>query len=122
MASKPALRATRLPAWLWLMQRVSGLLISGLLMTHMVLNHFVDTSTVIDVGFVEANLRKTSLLFVDSSLLLLALFHGQTGLRNVLYDFFTGARARRLIAWGCAAIGTLFFAFGVAVLVVVLNR
>jgi len=91
-------------------------------MTHMVVNHFIDPSTVIDTGFVEANLRKATLLFVDASLLLLALFHGATGLRNVLFDFFTGPRARRLIAWGCAATGALFFVFGITVLVVVLSR
>jgi len=122
MATKPASRSLRMPMWLWLLQRVSGLLILGLLMTHMVVNHFVDTSTVIDVGFVEANLRKITLLLVDSSLLVLALFHGLTGLRNVLYDFFAGARARKSITAGCLAAGTVFFVFGVVVLVVVLNR
>jgi len=122
MAAKPSSRSTRMPTWLWLLQRVSGLLILGLLMTHMVVNHFVDTSTVIDVGFVEANLRKITLLLVDSSLLVLALFHGLTGLRNVLYDFFAGARARKSITAGCLAAGTVFFVFGVVVLVVVLNR
>ena len=91
-------------------------------MAHMVVNHFSDPSTVIDFGFVQANLRMASLLFVDSALLLLALFHGLTGLRNVLYDFFTGARARRLVAAACAITGLTFFAFGVAVLIVVLNR
>lgn len=111
-----------MPAWLWLLQRVSGLLILGFVMTHMVVNHFVDPASVIDAGFVEANLRKAALLSVDSALLLLALFHGGTGVRNVLYDFFTGARARRLIARACAATATVFFVFGVTVLVIVLNR
>ena len=121
-AVKPTARATGMPTWLWLLQRVSGLLILGLVFAHMVVNHFVDTATVINVGFVEANLRKATLLSVDSALLLLALFHGLTGLRNVLYDFFTGARSRRLIARGCAATGAVFFVFGLVVLIVVLSR
>lgn len=111
-----------MPTWLWLLQRLSGLLILGLVFAHMVVNHFVDTATVIDVGFVEANLRKATLLSVDSALLLLGLFHGLTGLRNVLYDFFAGARARRLIAASCLAAGAIFFVFGLVVLIVVLGR
>ncbi|NQU97377.1 MAG: hypothetical protein HQ548_07020 [Chloroflexi bacterium] len=111
-----------MPTWLWLLQRLSGLLILGLVFAHMVVNHFADPATTISVGYVVANLRKATLLSVDSALLLLGLFHGLTGLRNVLYDFFAGARSRRLIAWGCAATGAIFFVFGVVVLIVVLGR
>ena len=121
-ATGVASRSTRMPVWLWLLQRVSGLLILGLVIAHMVVNHFVDPAAAIDVAYVQANVRKVIFLLVDSSLLLLGLFHGLTGLRNVLYDFFAGTRARRLIAAGCLAAGTVFFGFGVAVLVVVLNR
>ena len=119
---EPAFRGAGMPTWLWLLQRVSGLLILGLVMAHMIVNHFANPAAFIHVGIVEANLRKATLLAVDSSLLLLGLFHGLTGLRNVLYDFFAGARSRRLIAWACAATGAVFFAFGVLVIVVVLSR
>lgn len=115
-------RRSDLPAWLWLLDRFAGLLILGLVMTHMIINHFVEPGTVIDVGFVEANLRKASLLFVDSALLLTGLFHGLVGVRNVLFDFVTAERARSLIVWGCLLTGTVFFVFGLTVLVVVLGR
>ena len=121
-AVNPTAGATRMPTWLWLLQRLSGLLILGLVFAHMVVNHFADPATTVSVGYVVANLRKATLLSVDSALLLLGLFHGLTGLRNVLYDFFAGARARRLIAAGCLAVGVVFFAFGVVVLIVVLGR
>ena len=121
-AVHPTAGATRIPTWLWLLQRLSGLLILGLVFAHMIVNHFADPATTISVGYVVANLRKATLLSVDSALLLLGLFHGLTGLRNVLYDFFAGARARRLIAAGSLAAGVVFFAFGVLVIVVVLSR
>ena len=121
-AVNPTAGATRMPTWLWLLQRLSGLLILGLVFAHMVVNHFADPATTISVGYVVANLRKATLLSVDSALLLLGLFHGLTGLRNVLYDFFTGARSRRLIASACAATGAIFFVFGLVVLIVVLGR
>ena len=115
-------RRSPMPAWLWLLQRVSGLLILGLVMAHMIVNHFVDPATTITVGYVVANVRKAAFLFVDSSLLLFGLFHALTGLRNVLYDFFAGAGARKFIVRGCTAIGVTFFVFGVIVLVVVVGR
>ncbi|MBM3957387.1 MAG: hypothetical protein FJ313_04980 [Gemmatimonadetes bacterium] len=118
----PAARVSRMPAWLWLLQRLSGLLILGLVMAHMVVNHYVDPATTITVGYVIANVRKLTFLLVDSCLLLLALFHGMTGLRNVLFDFVSRPRARSLVAWACTVVGAAFFAFGLAVLLTVMNR
>ena len=122
IAQKPTPAMRRLPVWLWLLQRVSGVLIAGLVVTHMVINHYVDASVVIDVAYVEADLRQVTLVAVDSLLLLLGLFHGLTGLRNVLYDYVGGDGGRRLIDVACLASGLSFFAFGIAVLAVVIGR
>jgi succinate dehydrogenase / fumarate reductase membrane anchor subunit len=86
---------------LWLMQRVTAVLLVAFLAIHLWASNFATSWA--------ASLRA----FVDLSLLLLALFHGLNGVRTVVLDFGIGHAARRVLSVSLVMLGFIAFLFGV---------
>ncbi|OGC06354.1 hypothetical protein A3H38_05240 [candidate division WOR-1 bacterium RIFCSPLOWO2_02_FULL_46_20] len=99
--------------WLWFLQRVTAALIVIILYSHIFRVHYVELGQPILFAGVALRLKDLLILLTDSSLLLLALFHGLNGVRAVLldYEFFTKHEKR--ISWSLLIIGIIFFFGGV---------
>ena len=87
--------------WLWVLQRVTAVLLVIFLGLHLWLSNFAVTLAV----FLRA--------VVDLSLLALALFHGLNGVRSVLLDFGLGLSGRRFLSASLTLLGTVAFLFGI---------
>ncbi len=85
---------------LWLLQRITAVLLVVFLGLHLWASNFA-------AGW-AALLRAV----VDLSLLALALFHGLNGVRTVVLDFGIGLAGRRFLSASLAMLGIAAFLFG----------
>ena len=107
---------------LWLLQRVSALLILIVLALHLHKVHYADMESN-RILFADVTVRLKTLLplITDSALLFLGLFHGLNGVRMVALDYGPCHKYERIISWGLFLIGILFFIWGIRGLWAFLN-
>jgi succinate dehydrogenase / fumarate reductase membrane anchor subunit len=86
---------------LWLLQRISAVLLVAFLALHLWASNF------------NAEWVSVVRAAVDLSLLALALFHGLNGVRTVAMDFGLGLPARRFLSVTLVMVGFVSFLFGV---------
>jgi succinate dehydrogenase / fumarate reductase membrane anchor subunit len=87
-------------AILWLLQRISAVLLVLLLCLHVWASNFsADWALLLRAG-------------IDISLLVVALFHGLNGLRTIVLDFGLGVQARRFVSVSLWMLGFSAFLFG----------
>jgi succinate dehydrogenase / fumarate reductase membrane anchor subunit len=85
---------------LWLLQRISAVLLVVLLGLHIWASNFATNwAFLIRAG-------------VDISLLAVALFHGLNGVRTILLDFGLGVQGRRFVSVSVWMLGFTAFLFG----------
>jgi succinate dehydrogenase / fumarate reductase membrane anchor subunit len=88
-------------AGLWILQRLTAVLLIIFLGVHIWVNNFsTDWS-----AFLRA--------MIDLSLLALALFHGLNGVRTIVLDFDVGSQGRRYLSVSLVMLGFAAFLFGV---------
>ena len=85
--------------WLWLLQRVTAVLLVAILGVHLWLANF---------GQASASLRA----ILGVILLGLALFHGLNGVRTVIFDFNVGVQGRKFTTMLLLLLGVLSLLFG----------
>jgi succinate dehydrogenase / fumarate reductase membrane anchor subunit len=85
--------------WLWLLQRVSAVLLIIVLGVHLWLSNF---------GQASASLRA----ILGVTLLGLALFHGLNGVRTVVLDFDVGIQGRKFTTMLLLLLGVVSLLFG----------
>jgi succinate dehydrogenase / fumarate reductase cytochrome b subunit len=98
--------------WLWLLQRVSAVVLLVSLITHIVATHLLNIGK---LSYDNIAHRLMSAFFITMDILLLAaaIFHGLNGTRMVLLDYwFAERRSRRLLDAGLLAFGVAAFGFG----------
>ena len=117
MSDQPFLGRDKASFWAWFIQRITAVLIFPLLFIHMIWNHFIGHDGSIDLGFVEANVRNMGFMLIDGGLLVIGLFHGLNGLRNVLYDYVNSLKVRQALNWVFIILGGGFFIYGLWVLI-----
>jgi succinate dehydrogenase / fumarate reductase, membrane anchor subunit len=83
--------------WSWYFFRVSGVLVLFLVLGHILVVHILNSVDDITYEFVAARWQSLGWRFYDWLLLVLALTHGQNGLR-VLIDDYVHAAGWRLVA------------------------
>jgi succinate dehydrogenase hydrophobic anchor subunit len=89
-------------AFLWMLQRASGLLLVALVGVHMGVQY----------GAVPSPFRRPVLLGIDWVLLALVLFHGINGLRTIAYDHIVQRRTQRAVGAALWLAGLALFAYG----------
>jgi len=95
-----ASRSTPTNVWLWLLQRVTAVLLIVFLGAHLWLANF---------GQASASLRAV----IGVILLGLALFHGLNGVRTVILDFDVGVQGRKFATMLLLLLGAVSLLFGV---------
>jgi succinate dehydrogenase / fumarate reductase membrane anchor subunit len=96
------MRATRLATtnvWLWLLQRITAVLLVLLLGVHLWLANF---------GQATASFRAA----LGLVLLGLALYHGLNGVRTVILDFNVGTQGRKFVTMALLLLGVALILFG----------
>jgi len=102
----------RASVWGWLWQRITAVVLILVLGLHLYVLHFSGEHAVLTVAGVSIRLRTLIYIFVDYTLLAVALYHGLYGLRSVLLDYLSGERAARTLAVAAWIVGLVAFVYG----------
>lgn len=89
-------------AFLWLLQRASGL----------VLIAFVGLHVGVQYGFWGSPFRRPVLIGIDWVMLALVLYHGVNGLRTIAYDYLSDPPTQRVVSGVLWVAGLVLLAYG----------
>jgi succinate dehydrogenase / fumarate reductase, membrane anchor subunit len=97
-----------LEKWGWIYMRVSGVLLVVLIFGHLFVNLMVgDGISALNFAFVAGKLANPFWQWWDVLMLWLAFIHGTNGMRTIVNDYVTNAKARKVLVWAlwiCAAL------------------
>ena len=71
----------------WLLQRISAGVLVCLLIIHFWVGHYANWGAPITFAGVQMRLQNALFVIVDSMLLILVVFHGLNGIRNIILDY-----------------------------------
>lgn len=97
----------------WLLQRISAAILVVLLIIHFWVGHYASWGTPITFAGVHMRLQNAAFVIVDSMLLMLVVFHGLNGLRNILLDYPSFLRHTRTVSLILLIIGVSTIIFGI---------
>jgi succinate dehydrogenase / fumarate reductase, cytochrome b subunit len=98
--------------WLWLLQRVSAVVLLVALITHIVATHLFNLGK-LSYDNIGQRLMSGFFITIDILLLAAAVFHGLNGTRMVLLDYwFAERRRRRWLDAALLVVGVAGFAYG----------
>ena len=101
----------------WYLQRITGAALLFLLVAHFWVEHFMSAELRRGELSYEAILTRISNPLwqnIDIAFLLIALYHGLNGVRNIVLDYSrVGRLAARLITAGLVAVGVLWAYWGI---------
>nr|PZN74043.1 MAG: hypothetical protein DIU55_01200 [Bacillota bacterium] len=106
--------------WAWILHRITAVLLVVLVAIHFSIMHFVDPTAVITFADSQMRLQSALYLVVDAGLLLLGLYHGLNGIRNILLDYWP--RAGRAAGWVLFVIGIVAAGYGSMALAAFLSQ
>ena len=112
--------------WLWLFQRLSGILLILLVLTHGWFTHFDPVSDVesgiqeegVVFEVVKERLAKGAFVALDFALLAAVLYHGLNGVRNILLEWKPAARRERPVTLSLWVLSLVTIGFGARALAV----
>ncbi len=111
MAADAESEAAR-PAWGWLLQALTGVLLLALLTLHMIANHFVVKQGLRDFHDVVVYLSNPVILPLEVLFLFAATWHGLLGLRAIIFDFGFSQATERRITYVLTAVGAIAIVYG----------
>lgn len=101
----------------WYLQRITGALLVALLAAHFWVEHFMSAELRRGDLTYEAILRRIAnpvWQFIDIAFLLVALYHGLNGLRNIVLDYSSiGPRTAQALTAVIAAAGVVWAWWGI---------
>jgi succinate dehydrogenase / fumarate reductase membrane anchor subunit len=104
--------------WMWLFMRISGILLLFLALGHLVIMHLFETGAErIDFGFVATRWASPFWRTWDWALLILALVHGISGLRNITLDYVKRPGLRFAINMSSYVLGFVLILLGTMIVV-----
>ena len=115
-------REAERPAWGWLLQAVTGVLVLVLITVHMVANHFIVSRGLRDYRDVVAYLSNPIVMVWELVFLIVVTWHGLLGLRAVLFDFGFSPRTERRITRLLSVIGVAAVVYGMWLTAVIVSR
>jgi succinate dehydrogenase cytochrome b556 subunit len=104
----------------WYMQRVTGAALLGLLVLHFWTNHYAADVRHGDLSFdvVQKRMSHPWMQAIEISFLLIALYHGLNGLRNIILDYsWVKPRIRRPITAILIILGIVWAYWGITAFV-----
>lgn len=109
---------------IWRLTAGSGVALLVLLAVHMVAHHFVVESTggLRTYDQVLDYLANPAIFVVECLFLVFVTVHAMLGLRSVLFDLTTGARARTRISRGLVVLGVATVGYGLFLVITLASR
>ncbi len=105
------------PAVHWYLQRITGALLLLLLIAHFWVEHFASEELLrggLSYEAIRARIAQPLWQGIDIAFLLVALYHGLSGVRNIVLDYsWIGPRAARAITAALVAIGGVWAWWGI---------
>ncbi len=99
-------------AWLWLLQRVSAVILLVGLLTHLIATHIFNIGE-LSYDNIAERLQSGFFITIDILLLAASVFHALNGVRMVLLDYFFSERSqRRVLDVALLLFGLAAFVFG----------
>jgi succinate dehydrogenase / fumarate reductase, membrane anchor subunit len=93
-------RGANLEKWGWIYMRASGVLLVVLIFGHLFVNLMLGEGIHgIDFAFVAGKFATPFWQWWDVLMLWLALIHGANGMRTIVNDYVSNAKARTLLVW-----------------------
>jgi succinate dehydrogenase / fumarate reductase membrane anchor subunit len=102
---------------IWLLMRYSGIALIPLAWIHVLIQDVLVGVHRINIDYVALRWATLGWRVYDMALLGFAFAHGMNGLRQVLEDYITRDRPRRLVRWGLFAAWLVVTAIGAAAIV-----
>lgn len=96
--------------WAWILQRITAVLLVVLVAIHFGIMHFIDPTAVITFGDSQMRLQSALYMVVDVGLLVLGLYHGLNGIRNIVLDYWP--KSGRVATWILTVIGIAAVGYG----------
>lgn len=96
--------------WAWILQRITAVLLVVLVAIHFGIMHFIDPTAVITFGDSQMRLQSALYMVVDVGLLVLGLYHGLNGIRNIVLDYWP--KSGRVATWILTVIGIVAVGYG----------
>jgi len=106
-----------LDARIWLLMRYSGIALIPLAWIHVLIQDVLVGVHRIDLDYVALRWATLGWRVYDMALLGFAFAHGMNGLRQVLEDYVTRDRPRRLVRWGLFIAWLVITTIGAAAIV-----
>ena len=100
------------PAWAWLGQRITAVLVVGFLSAHLWFSHLTGVGQRITLERVAQRLGEGGFFFLYIMLLAVALYHALYGLRGIVLDYGPGSKAQAVVTWLALMIGLAAFGYG----------
>ena len=101
----------------WYLQRITGAALAVLLIAHFWVEHFVSENLRrgdLTYDAIRARISNPLWQAIDIAFLLIALFHGLSGARNILLDYSRiGRRGARFATAGLIVIGAVWAWWGI---------
>jgi len=105
-----------LEKWGWIYMRVSGVLLVVLIFGHLFVNLMVgDGISALNFAFVAGKLASPFWQWWDVLMLWLAFIHGTNGMRTIVNDYVTNAKARKVLVWALWVAAALMIVLGTLV-------
>lgn len=101
--------STTLP---WLLQRISAAILVVLLIIHFWIGHYANWGVPVTFAGVSLRLQTATFVGIDALLLVLVVFHGFNGVRNIILDYPVGLQHKRSISLFLLIIGIATVIFG----------
>ena len=100
------------PAWAWLGQRITAVLVVGFLSAHLWFSHLTEAGQKITLERVSQRLGEGGFFFLYIVLLAAGLYHALYGLRGIVLDYGPGSKAQGVVTWLALLIGLAGFVYG----------
>jgi succinate dehydrogenase cytochrome b556 subunit len=105
----------------WFFQRVSGVALVFLIAVHMWTLHYSHPDVAPSYSHLVERLRTIGYIALDFSLLVLALFHGLNGVRNIVLDYTSNSKIIKRWGMSLLLVGIVFSLWGGAALVKIMT-
>lgn len=99
--------------WVWLLHRITGLIIVGYALAHLVVISLATMGHGKTFDDVMNTLRKPYVVGLEVVLLAAIFFHVLNGFRIILFDFGIGVRAQKQIFMGLMVLAAVLFSLAV---------
>jgi len=109
-------------AGLWFLKILTGFLVIVVLIIHLIVNHLIVEGGLLTYADVVHYYQNPIIPIMEIAFLIIVVTHALIGLRSVLLDLQPSNKVLRLINYGLVVLGVGSIAYGIWLVLVIVNR